>query len=91
MHHKPTDEFHTGNSNYFFLFGFIILGTKRNFLFINGKDSGIGDSNAIGITTEVFDGISISVEGFLDFSIPVDGIELVLKFVPGIIVAKFLA
>ena len=91
MHHKATNEFHAGNGNYFLLFGFIILGMKRNFFFINGNDSGIRDSNAIGIASKIFNGISISVEGFFDFGIPVNGLKFVLEFVPGIMVAKFFA
>ena len=91
MHHKATNEFHAGNGNYFLLFGFIILGMKRNFSFINGNDSGIRDSNTIGIASKIFNGISISVEGFFDFGIPVYGIKIVLEFVPCIMVAKFLA
>ena len=90
MHHKATNEFYTGNGNHFVLFGFIILGMKRNSLFIDGNDSGIRDGNAIGIAPEVFNGISVSIEGLLDFSIPVNGIKLVLEFVPGIMVAKFM-
>ena len=91
MHHKATNEFQTGNGNHFSLFGFIIPDMKRNSLFIDGNDSGISDGNAIGIAPEVFDSISVSVEGFLDFGIPVYGIKLVLEFVPCIMVAKFLA
>ena len=91
MHHKATNEFHAGNGNYLLLFGFIILGMKRNFFFINGNDSGVSNGNAVGIPTEIFNGISISVEGFFDFGIPVNGVKFVLEFVPGIMVAKFFA
>ena len=88
MHHKSTNEFHTGNGNHFLFFGFIILGMKRNFFFINGNDSGVSNGNAVGIPTEIFNRVSISVEGFFDFDIPVNGVKFVLEFVPGIMVSR---
>lgn len=91
MHHKTTNEFHAGDGNHFLLLAFVIFGAKSNVFFINGKDSGIGDGNAIGIAAEIFNGISVSVEGLFNLGIPINGIKLVFEFIPDIMVSKFLA
>ena len=91
MHHKATNEFHARNGNHFSLFGFIIFSIKRNFIFVNRNDSGIRDGNTIGIASEIFNGVSVSVEGFFDFGIPVDGIKRIFEFVPAVMISKLLA
>lgn len=89
MHHKTADEFSTGNSDHCLLIGFIISGMERNFVLSNRDDSGIGNGNAVGIASEIFNGISISVEGFFDLSIPVNGIERIFECIPVVMIAEF--
>lgn len=54
------------------------------------KNSGVCNCNSVGITSKVFNGIAVTIEGFFDFSIPIDGIETVPEFIPLVTVTKFL-
>lgn len=89
MHHKTADKFNTGNSDHCLFIGFIISGMERNFVLSNRDDPGIGDGNSVGIASEIFNGISISVEGFFDLSIPVNGIERIFECIPVVMIAEF--
>ncbi len=89
MHHKTADEFDTGNCDHCLFIGFIISGMERNFVLSNRDDSGIGNGNAVGISSEIFNGISISVEGFFDLSILVNGIERIFECIPVVMIAEF--
>lgn len=89
MHHKTADEFNTGNRDHCLLIGFIISGMERNFFSADRDYPGIGNGNAVGIASEIFNGISISVEGFFDLSIPVNGIERIFECIPVVMIAEF--
>lgn len=91
MHYESTDKFHIGKSNNLLLVGSIIFSMKRNFFLVNRNNSCIRDSNAIGIASKIFNGISVTVESFFDFGIPVCGIKFVLEFVPCIMVVQLFA
>ena len=88
MHHESTDKLLTGKSKNLLLVGSIIFRMKRNFFFVNRNNSCIRDSNAIGIASKIFNGISITVESFFDFGIPVCGIKFIIEIVPCIMVAQ---
>lgn len=71
MHHEAADEFFTGYCDGFLLPGPVILCRERNFCFRYLLDPCVCDGDPVGITAEIFNGIAISIEGFLDLGIPI--------------------
>lgn len=65
------------NNCLFLLVGSIIFSMKRNFFLVDRNNSCIRDSNAIGIASKIFNGISITIDSFFDLGIPVCGIKFV--------------
>lgn len=91
MHHETADKFHTGDCDGFFLPSFVILCTKSHFCLRHLLDSGICDGNPVCVAAEVFHGIPVSIEGFLDLRVPLLFVQAVFKFSPYRASAQFLA
>ena len=82
MHKKPADEFRTGNGDCFLVAGFVVTGLKGNETIFNAHNSGVGDSNFVGIASEIFNSIAVAVESLLDETIPIHGVEFVAEELP---------
>ena len=86
MHHDPVDELCIGNGDLFDTTVFIVFCRKSYIGFIHFKYTGIRDCNAVGISSEIFNGISKTIEGFLYIGAPLFPLEGITQFIPDITV-----
>ena len=82
MHHEPSHELLTGKHERLFLIVPVVFIREGHLRVGNRKDSGIGDGDAVGVPTEVLNGVSLSVEGLLDVDVPLFLIEAVAEGSP---------
>lgn len=83
MHEKPADEFTVFQSH---LFSLVIITTipvpEGGMRIRHADDSAVGDGNAMGISSQVVNGISKPVEGLLYERTPVGSVEHIDKIGP---------
>ena len=83
MHQISSDKFRVlqGNTPARFSREFS-TGRKSNPVFINRKDTAVGNSNLMGIFTKILDGIAKAVKGFFDIRTPVFCVKGITERVP---------
>lgn len=91
MHQKTPDELLVFQGDILVFASFVILCGESDMSFPHGEDTGVGDSNAVSIASQVFDGISETVKGLLDVGAPILPVKAVAEFIPGIEAAQSLA
>ena len=57
---------------------FFSSGRKSNLIFGNRKNSAVGDGDFVGVASQIFDGITKAVKGFLNVGTPVLFIKVIL-------------
>ena len=83
MHQEASDKLSMAESDLpFWIPGFPATCRERNLCFRNGKDPVVGDSNPVGIASQIFDGVTKPVEGFFDVRAPVFPVKIVFKSFP---------
>lgn len=90
MHKESTDEFNSGNGEFFPLTFFtIIFHIVCNSIFVHTDDAVITDSDSMCVLTKIVNNRLGTVEGFLAVRDPVFFIAGVKKLFEGIVVAIF--
>ena len=82
MPEKAADELRTRNHKDLLDSGFIITSLERFHISVNRENSGIGDSDLMGIAPKIFNGIAFTIEGLLDEAVPIHIVELVAEELP---------
>ena len=82
MHQEPADKFRTGDRDCLPDAGFVVMGVERHHSIVDAYDSGVGDSDFMGISSKILNSISIAVESLLDEAVPIQRIELVAEELP---------
>lgn len=83
MHQVAPDEFCMVQGDLALWFtGYLPSGGKSDRIIGNGKDPAVRNSNLVGITPEVFNGIAKTVKGLFDVGAPVHSIKAVFPFFP---------
>ena len=82
MHQEPADKFRTGDRDCLLVAGFVVTGVEGHHTIRNAHDSGVGNSDFVGISSEVLNRIAIAVEGLFDEAVPILRIELVAEELP---------
>ena len=62
MHQEPADKFRTGDRDCLLVAGFVVTGVEGHHTIRNAHDSGVGDSDFVGISSEVLNRIAIAVD-----------------------------
>ena len=65
-------------------------GRKSNRIFGNRKDPAVGDSDLVGVASQIFDGITKAVKGFLNVRTPVLFIKVIFPIFPAIGITELL-
>ena len=92
MHKESTDEFNSGNGEFFPLTFFtIIFHIVCNSIFVHTDDAVITDSDSMCVLTKIVNNRLGTVEGFLAVRNPVFFLAGVKKFFESIVVAVFFA
>lgn len=90
MHKESTDEFNSGNGEFFPLTFFtIIFHIVCNSIFVHTDDAVITDSDSMCVLTKIVNNRLGTIEGFLAVRDPVFFIAGVKKLFEGIVVAIF--
>ena len=92
MHQKTADEFGIVKGNVPLRFaGLLPSCGKSNLIFRNGKDPAVGNSDFVGVTSKVFNGISKTVKGFLNVGAPVFFVKAVFELLPAVRILQTIA
>ncbi len=92
MHQITADEFRVIQSDGApWIARLFSSGRKDSLLFINGKNSAVGNSNLMCISSQIFHGVAKTVEGLFYVWAPVFQVKAVTEFRPVIGVTQFFA
>ncbi len=90
MHQVTPDEFRVFQGNLAFWFSRLFpSGRKSDRILRKAEDPAVGDSDFVGIASQIFDGIAKAVKGFFDVRAPVFFIKAVFEFFPVIRITQF--
>ncbi len=92
MHQKPPDKFGVWNRDFTFgITWFYSPCSKSRFYLCDRENSVIGNGNLMGISSQIFDCISETVESFFYERAPVFFIKPVFEIVPLVRITEFFA
>ena len=90
MHQVTPDEFRVFQGNLAFWFSRLFpSGRKSDRILRKAEDPAVGDSDFVGIASQIFDGIAKAVKGFFDVRAPVFFVKTVFEFFPVIRITQF--
>ena len=82
MPEKSADEFHTGNGKSLLDTGFIVTSKEGDHISIDRNNSGVGDSDFVGIASKILNGVTVAIESLLDETVPIHRIKLIAEKLP---------
>lgn len=91
MHQKAADKLLVFQSDISFFTSFVILCGECDMGLSYRADAGISDSNPVGVTPQVFDGVAKAVKGLFDVGTPFLFVKAVPEIIPNIWIFKPLA
>lgn len=90
MHQATPDEFCVFQGDLMFWLSLLYSsGRKSKLILRNGKDPAVRDGDPVGIASQIFNGITKTIEGFFDVRTPVFFIKPVFPFFPAARITQF--